>query len=643
MNSQDSTPGEIVTFYSYNGGTGRSMSLVNLAYLLADKLPDGQKILLLDWDLDAPGLHRYFHDRLRVLQSGKNGNVDAVPGLIDLFCLMKQAAEDKSLQNQERQEWTPLEAIDLDDFILGTCNPNLHIIKAGLIDDGYSTRVNTFDWEGFCERFPSIFLRFAEKLKSRYRYIFIDSRTGQTDAAGICTALMPEKLVTVFTPNRQSLLGMEAIIRQAIAYRNASEEDKRPLLVFPLPSRVEVTQDELCATWRFGSKARHIEGYEPFFVRVLSDVYGLTYCHLKKYFDEVQIRQNPVYAFGEEIAVLIEKSKEVEDDYSLTPAYKNLLDWLEPGFLPWQHPELTLPLSPSPTETSPPSLALAKPSNSIETTFDDPNAMPFKQALCHELNLSTKLDAGQILTALDASPELKTQLSALQRATLNTPIPATIHGKRHIIEHVVTTLYLRAIVRTVNLDIARGLLSDTPGLTVTTIRNEVLISILMAALFGENRKIYLGPKLMDRRVVKCDALISLDGLKTPPIDIDGNPTHDFVLWVSHLCDENDVSLATIAKTDYDYFFEQTKMNIERQRSLFGRHFRFIVSHDKWPLLQDNRNCAKLYQALGIPITRIEAISNVSIEGVFGVPGHIIELFFKHFLEILEQARQTAAE
>lgn len=345
MNPPNTTPGEIITFYSYKGGTGRSMSLVNLAYLLADSLPYGKNILLLDWDLEAPGLHRYFHDRLRILHTSKDGDVEAAPGLIDLFCQMKTNAANRpdttdnstAAEPDEHAEWTPLDTIDLNDYILGTDHPNLHLIKAGRIDAAYSSRVNTFDWEDFYNQFPAIFRHFAEKLKAHYRYVFIDSRTGQTDTAGICTALMPEKLVTVFTPNRQSLLGIEPIIRQAIEYRQASE-DMRPLMVFPLPSRVEVSQDELRVSWRTGDETRHIEGYEPFFVRLLSDVYGLTYCHLKKYFDEVQIRQSPVYAFGEEIAVLIEKNRKVEDDYSLTRAYRNLLEWLEPGYLPWQHP-----------------------------------------------------------------------------------------------------------------------------------------------------------------------------------------------------------------------------------------------------------------------------------------------------------------
>src|ERR1700704_1429645 len=47
----------IFTFYSYKGGTGRSMALANVAWVLASS---GKRVLAIDWDLEAPGLHRYF-------------------------------------------------------------------------------------------------------------------------------------------------------------------------------------------------------------------------------------------------------------------------------------------------------------------------------------------------------------------------------------------------------------------------------------------------------------------------------------------------------------------------------------------------------------------------------------------------------
>src|SRR5215470_3632439 len=53
----NSMPGRIYTFYSYKGGVGRSMALANIGVLLALA---GKRVLLVDWDLEAPGLELYF-------------------------------------------------------------------------------------------------------------------------------------------------------------------------------------------------------------------------------------------------------------------------------------------------------------------------------------------------------------------------------------------------------------------------------------------------------------------------------------------------------------------------------------------------------------------------------------------------------
>jgi MinD-like ATPase involved in chromosome partitioning or flagellar assembly len=47
----------IVTFYSFKGGMGRTMALANIAVLLVRR---GLRVLAADWDLEAPGLDRYF-------------------------------------------------------------------------------------------------------------------------------------------------------------------------------------------------------------------------------------------------------------------------------------------------------------------------------------------------------------------------------------------------------------------------------------------------------------------------------------------------------------------------------------------------------------------------------------------------------
>lgn len=58
--------GSIITSYSYKGGVGRSMALANVSVLLARQ---GLRVLSVDWDLEAPGLERYF-SYFRVIRSG---------------------------------------------------------------------------------------------------------------------------------------------------------------------------------------------------------------------------------------------------------------------------------------------------------------------------------------------------------------------------------------------------------------------------------------------------------------------------------------------------------------------------------------------------------------------------------------------
>lgn len=63
-----------ITFYSYKGGTGRSMLVANVAWILAS---NGHRVLTIDWDLEAPGLHRYFAPFL------KDKGLSSTEGIID--------------------------------------------------------------------------------------------------------------------------------------------------------------------------------------------------------------------------------------------------------------------------------------------------------------------------------------------------------------------------------------------------------------------------------------------------------------------------------------------------------------------------------------------------------------------------------
>ena len=94
-------PGQIITFYSYKGGTGRTMALANCASLIARRAPVGPegrraRVLAIDWDLEAPGLHRYFFPFLvdKDLTSS-TGLIDFVRGISTLKWKLTASAIDR--------------------------------------------------------------------------------------------------------------------------------------------------------------------------------------------------------------------------------------------------------------------------------------------------------------------------------------------------------------------------------------------------------------------------------------------------------------------------------------------------------------------------------------------------------------------
>src|SRR5437868_12111858 len=73
--------GQIISFYSYKGGVGRSMALANVAWILAS---NGKRVLAVDWDLEAPGLHRYFRPFLLDPElTSSRGVIDFVTAFVD--------------------------------------------------------------------------------------------------------------------------------------------------------------------------------------------------------------------------------------------------------------------------------------------------------------------------------------------------------------------------------------------------------------------------------------------------------------------------------------------------------------------------------------------------------------------------------
>ena len=61
--------------------------------------------------------------------------------------------------------------------------------------------------------------------------MLIDSRTGVSDTAGICTVQMPDTLVVCFTYNNQSIKGAAAVARSIADVRGRMP--RGPARIFP--------------------------------------------------------------------------------------------------------------------------------------------------------------------------------------------------------------------------------------------------------------------------------------------------------------------------------------------------------------------------------------------------------------------------
>src|SRR5438552_16804347 len=127
MDAYVAQPGTIITFYSYKGGTGRSMALANTACLLAERLASSsQKVLMIDWDLEAPGLHRFFAAQLEPSEDH--------PGIINYFHeLRRLLRETTGLYEQitAKDGWQVLnKVLPLENYLQANVGPRGDLVRA---------------------------------------------------------------------------------------------------------------------------------------------------------------------------------------------------------------------------------------------------------------------------------------------------------------------------------------------------------------------------------------------------------------------------------------------------------------------------------------------------------------------------------
>lgn len=212
----------VTTFYSYKGGVGRTMALINVASLLAQA---GKRVLIVDFDLEAPGIPSF--DLFRCAGSRA--------GIVDYVCAFRDSGRSP----------------DVTDFIVKCSDgdaPPIWLMPAGRhTQPGYAEKLYSIDWkdlydnhEGFL-MFEDMRNQWAEH-EAGFDYVLIDSRTGHTDVGGICTRQLPDAVVVMFLPNEQNIEGLKPIVA-AIRDEEVGVRGHRIDLHF-CPSNVPELDDE---------------------------------------------------------------------------------------------------------------------------------------------------------------------------------------------------------------------------------------------------------------------------------------------------------------------------------------------------------------------------------------------------------------
>ncbi|MES2260500.1 MAG: tetratricopeptide repeat protein [Pseudomonadota bacterium] len=315
--------GTVVTFYSRHGGAGRSMALVHSARLLAGRCDASVPTLMIDWDLQTPSLQRH---------AGARGDG---PGVLEFFEACREQLQRRSGTGpaDAAQARQVLAAVGWQNYLVRVDQDRpLFLMRAGRVDAGYDARLAQLQWDDLLVACPSLFRCFAELLARHFNYVLVDAGSGNGDHTGICTTLLPSRLVLLLTPERRSLEGLAELAQCVITYRRTVGGSRRPLLVYPLPSNMDMNDAAQRALCRRGAPAAGLPGYQPLFEQALAAAYGLPRISLESYFDEVQLQQAPGLS-GKRPANWAEP---LNDRFSLARTFDIFLDWLAGGHCPWQ-------------------------------------------------------------------------------------------------------------------------------------------------------------------------------------------------------------------------------------------------------------------------------------------------------------------
>jgi cellulose biosynthesis protein BcsQ len=292
------TPGQgtIISFYSFKGGVGTSTTVANTAWLLASA---GKRVAVVDWDLRAPSLHRFFRPFL------------TDPELVSTEGLLEAALAFSQPVSVIQRIQSFVVSVDWDFPNQGA----LDLLPAGRQDPGYATRASSFAWQPFFDSpgGSSFVQALREELRRDYEYVLIDTSSGIRDAGSVDTVILPDSLCLCYALNRVMVSGCQQLAETATRVRAMD-----PIRIFPLAMRVDQAEKQLLDEQRamarsaFASFLGHIGTPEE----------------QQQYWRDVEFSYVPFHSYGEVLPVFMDREG---DMLSLSAANERLCRYFTDG------------------------------------------------------------------------------------------------------------------------------------------------------------------------------------------------------------------------------------------------------------------------------------------------------------------------
>jgi hypothetical protein len=258
------------------------MALANVADRLSRY---SLKTLIVDFDLEAPGLERFFPIDMEAARQNR--------GLLDLLIDYKQAMSQPV--GRSTREFQKLEQYIFPIYYQLPGGGSLHLLPAGMRADedqlsNYAYQLRTFDWQEFYFDWGGalFFQWLSREIDKRYDLALIDSRTGVTEMGGVCAYQLADSLVMFCAPNAQNLQGTRDVLRNFRSERVRALRKDRALQVLVAPARVEQNSPEL---EKFRAAFAAFDEFAPATLKAM----GLS-------FWDLMVPYDPAFAFEERVA-----------------------------------------------------------------------------------------------------------------------------------------------------------------------------------------------------------------------------------------------------------------------------------------------------------------------------------------------------